>query len=309
MNHFVGAWGTLKARPVIFLVAPLASLVGLGALIDTVLYLLSYLFDAHNIAPGLTASVTELLPPSMIGPVMVELVNHLPWLLGTVTLFAIALWFQGALLHISYVHGKQRLHAHPKTAFRHSAHQLWRALMVHIASISAVFLLLLELDWLLRAIDVAGATWVEAPIVVLGSILIVFVLTVKMMALHRVFGADATLTRAVQDAWSMLVSSPIAIIEFNLLLFAINIVTYILLLGALTVLAIFAYAIGTTLVMMGAAPAVASVIEVALFVASAFICAGALTAFNMAAWSHLTKTLETRPVRSSLRHLHRTYLT
>ena len=181
--------------------------------------------------------------------------------------------------------------------------------MVHIASISAVFLLLLELDWLLRAIDVAGATWVEAPIVVLGSILIVFVLTVKMMALHRVFGADETLTRAVQDAWSMLVSSPIAIIEFNLLLFAINIVTYILLLGALTVLAIFAYAIGTTLVMMGAAPAVASVIEVALFVASAFICAGALTAFNMAAWSHLTKTLETRPVRSSLRHLHRTYLT
>ncbi len=305
MDHFVGAWRTIKARPVLFLVAPVASLVGLGALIDNLLYSLSYLVD---VGAGRDLSMLAgILPPSAIGPTINGLAQNVPLLIVTVAVFLLAFWFQGALLHICYVHGKHRKHARTGTAFRHAARQLWRSLLVHVVAFSAVFLLLLELDWVLNAVNVASALWVEAPIITLGAVLMVFVLTMKMLALHRVSGADRSLTHAVQDAWSMVTRSPIAIIEFNLLLFAINVLAYIILVGAVVWLAVVAYGVGTLAALLGA-PALSGVIEVIFFLLSTLALAGCLTAFNMAAWAHLTKTLETRRVGSALRHLSRQYL-
>ncbi len=312
MDHFVGAWRTLKARPVLFLVAPLASLVGLGALIDNLLYSLSYLVGTGRDLSTLAGAGRDLsmlagiLPPSAVGPTINALAQNTPLLIVTVVVFLLALWFQGALLHMAYVHGKHRKHARTGTAFRHAARQLWRSLLVHVAAFSAVFLLLLELDWFLNAIDVDGAMWVEAPIIVLGAVLMVFALTMKMLALHRVSGADRSLTHAVQDAWGMVTRSPVAIIEFNLLLFAINIAAYVVLVGAVVWLAVVAYWIGTLAAMLGS-PSLSGVVEVIFFLLSALALAGCLTAFNMAAWAHLTKTLETRRVGSAIRHLSRQY--
>ncbi|HBU27785.1 TPA: hypothetical protein DEB00_01565, partial [Candidatus Uhrbacteria bacterium] len=99
-KHFLGGWKTLTSQPALLFIAPLASIVGLGALIDSILYSYSFLFGIHGIAPAITATTNHVLPPELIGPTLVYVVSHPFLLLGTLLIVGAAILCQTALIHI-----------------------------------------------------------------------------------------------------------------------------------------------------------------------------------------------------------------
>ena len=306
-KHFLGGWETLKTQPVLLLIAPIASIIGLGALIDTVLYALSFVLSSNNIAPVLSATANQVLPPNVIGPTLVQLFSNASVLILALAVLFVSILCQAAVVHVTHRHSKRRKHLGLKAAFNKALLQWPRLFLIHLASFATVFLLVLDMHYGAKIFQNWGADWAIWPVLVIDGLLILYVLTVKMLAVQFVAGDDRSFTEAVQDAWRITWRSPGMVLEHNLFLFAINAIAMVILVAIVNLLSYATAAVGTWAMVLFDNRVVGGVLEIGLFVLGALFISGLLTAYNMASWSMFTKSMERRRMHSSIKHLAKRY--
>ncbi|PIR47702.1 hypothetical protein COV06_01760 [Candidatus Uhrbacteria bacterium CG10_big_fil_rev_8_21_14_0_10_50_16] len=304
-KHFLGGWKTFKSQPALLLIAPIASIIGLGALIDSILYAYSFLFGVHGIAPALTATTNSVLPPDLIGPTIVSLVSHPVALLVTIAVLACAILCQTALIHVTHRHSRLRKQVSLREAFRHALTQWPRMTLVHLASLSAVFLLVLDMSKALDWITGPHALWFTVPIMIIDGLLILYVLTIKMLILQFIAGDGQRFLPAVQQAWKATWRSPALILEHNLILFVINAVAMTLLVFAVQLLSLLTSAIGTWVFIATGNQGAGSLLELVVFLLGSLFVAGIVASYNFATWSHLAKNIERKHLPAILQFVFR----
>lgn len=304
-KHFLGGWRTFIKQPLLLVVAPIASLVGLGALIDSVLYILGFALIKADFSSTVTTSVTHMLPPDTIGPTLRVILSDINIAILVLVLVAISIVCQVAVVHTTYKHSKSRKKVKLRHAFDHAWNKLIQTALLHIAAWGAIAIVVIAMNALLVRFD---SLWVSIPSIVLGALLVLAVLTIKMLALQLVAGAGKTMVESVEKAVKMTISSPLAVIEHNLILFAVNAVALVVLLFAVQLLSFLASLLGVAFILVFDNQVIGGIIEIVVFVLASLFVAGVVTSFNMATWSHFTKSLEKRKVPTAFKRFLKTYL-
>lgn len=307
-KHFLGGWKTLKTQPALLLIGPIASIIGLGALIDSTLYAFSFVFATQSVAPFLQTSASQVLPPNVIGPTLVELLTNTPLLIIALLVLFVSILCQTALIHVTHQHSKKRKKVTFKAAFQNATDQWLRMALAHLASFSAVFLLVVDLSWGVHLFDLWNVEWLIWPLFILDGLLILYVLTIKMLALQFIAGSNMSFTESVRRAWEITWRSPVYVLEHNVILFLVNLVLMTVLVFAIQILSFATTAIGTWAIVLFGNRAIGGTLELLIFLVGALFIAGLLTSYNFATWSHFAKNMEKRSFRSALRHLSKQYL-
>ena len=307
-KHFLGGWKTLKTQPALLLIAPVASIIGLGALIDSILYAFSFLFAAHSIAPVLTTTANQVLPPNVIGPTLVSILSNTPLMIITLLVVFFAILCQTAMIHVTHQHSKKRKRVTLKAAFKNATDQWLPMFMIHLTSFSAVFLLVVDMSFALKLFTGPNAAWVIIPVFIIDAFLMLYVLTIKMLALQFVAGDNKKFIESVYQAWRVTWRSPALVIEHNLILFVINAVAMTVLVFAIQVLSWITTAIGTWAFVLLGSRVVGGVLEITIFVIGALLVAGILTGYNFATWSHFANNIDKKYLPPAIKRFAKTYL-
>lgn len=291
-QHFLGGWKTLKTQPALLIIAPLASIIGFGALINTVLYAISFALPSGQLLSVLPFSVLQFLPPSVIGPTLVGILTH-PLVLGITAVFLFtAILCQTALIHITHQHGVRRKRVSIKDAFQRAIDQWLRMFLVHITSVSVVLLLVLDMHYAFQWLTGPRAAWALVPIFLIDALLILYALTIKMIALQLIAGDNIPFLTSIQRAWNITWRSPLLLLEHNILLFVCTVLVMILLAFGVQLIGMLTTAIATWEIVLSNNSIIGSVLGVGGFVLGVLFITGLLTSYNFATWSHVVKHLE-----------------
>ncbi|HBU27721.1 TPA: hypothetical protein DEB00_01225, partial [Candidatus Uhrbacteria bacterium] len=255
--------------------------------------------------PAITATTNHVLPPELIGPTLVYVVSHPFLLLGTLLIVGAAILCQTALIHITHRHSFLRKHAHRTAAFHSAFLQLPRMILVHIASLSAVFLLVLDMSMALDLLTGTRVAWITIPVMLIDGLLILYVLTIKMLVLQFIAGDNQRFLSAVQQAWRITWRSPALILEHNLLLFALNALVITLLVFAVQIISLFTSAFGTWVYVAFGNQLIGTFLEILVLPVGSLFVAGIAASYNFSVWSHLAKNLEKQHLPSVLKSVFR----
>jgi hypothetical protein len=117
-------------------------------------------------------------------------------------------------------------------------------------------------------------------------------------------GGDHDLQHSMKAVWRSLSDSPLAIIEHNIILFAINILM-LLVIFVIIYLITLAITVVMTLTLAFAGVSYGVTIYLLPFLiggALTLFAAGAVSILNLSAWAELTKSLRRRALPSAIKH-------
>lgn len=284
-KHFKGALKTFKRSGILYAIAPLGIMVGMGALIDATIVMLQIVFATPPI-------------PSIL--------NNIDILTLLIILAIISIVSQNIIIVNTYKSATMKKIPKLK-AIKNAIKLIGPTLVVHATTLMIAIAIIWTLSQLRNATINVSQVAIPLLIIIVGGLIFLTLFTLKTLTLHNLVGARRSLLESVKDSVNMLRLSHGMIIEHNIILFIINISALIVIFTitsiSLFILSTFAFALSQ---FFGGASSL--FLSNILITVINLLMMGALMLFNMAAWSELTKNLRRRSLQSTAKRLVKSYL-
>jgi hypothetical protein len=307
IKHFFGAFGLLSKQPSLFLIAPIASIIGTGGIIDSAFYFFAFVVINSN-ASSTIALATKLKSVFQINNLNTQILSNWTTILITVIVLLFAALLQSAVIHLSYTHGGRTKKRGVRHAIKKTYNRLHANIGLQLSSLGLILCTIFCAHSVLSINFVGDSRILSGLVITFGLAVTMTTLTIKMIALQLAIGKKISSADATVDACRMIWRSPMAVLEHNCILFLTNIVAiicFILLAGPIGLLAsalALSAAIAFNSTIAGEAIGLSTIVMCSLIVS------GAITAFNLAAWSRLVRTIEKKDVFSAVKQILKTCL-
>jgi len=213
-KHFKSAFKIFKSSKSILLVAPLAGIVGLGGLIDSTLFFYTYsltLFSRATFEVGL-----------FLGNPILILLLFIVLAVSFISLNLIV------LNSFSIVRRRKILGFR---SFGEASSRMLKSAFIAGLALVAVFIVMVPFYYLFNSEFVASSVFLHLFFGVIFSVLILFILTLKMISLHIAISNDVGIVESIKRSYSYVSRSPLVCVEHNIVLMLINLfaifVTYV----------------------------------------------------------------------------------
>ena len=303
-THFVEAWNTVRKRNAFWMFGPLVALIGSASVFDYVFGTMRTLRQWHVASSSTLVDVWRAAA-------------EIPWsaqisLMVAITLIAaVMLVIQGAVVRGLYAHKRSRVQIHD--AFTHGWKRLRATAGITLLTLAPLVIVLSLALALLTTLDSYNPLWNTAfNILVYGlSGIAVFILfSVELIALTLALGANKPATEAVGDAWNFVRRYPVLIVEHNIILAVIYIISIAVLLLLVLAFAVpFALPFLTLALTLTSLPNWIGFLPLAILALCGWLVLGFVTLYNYATWAALTHRLVRQPhAASRFAHTARTYI-
>lgn len=299
----MSAWRAFVTQKHVWLVAPIATLIGTTAIIDALLNMLGAVSLVSTGEYRQLQMTLELVASK--SPLELTVMAVVVLLIAILAITA-----QAAIVHVMYAHAKAKKPVSLKHALIYGAKRFQALVSMHLIGLVGIgFILYFAIQIL--SLQTYNPTW-NASVTIFAyafaALGVFLVLAVKLIAIQLAVGAKLPAVDALSRAVEYVRWSPIVVLEHSVIVFALSTVAALIGIG---ISAILSYLIDPAILLIysifNTAPD-PSVLLVTVGVVVYLLIVGAITAFNISAWAQLSVRLERMQLKSRLMHTMRTYV-